>query len=256
MRFYWLGALIGSSLFSRTPPLVRLLGAVAGFFVERWIRQNAEGEAARRQAANELVVLRAISAMLAKIAKADGRISADEVRYCERLFDSLRLRGERRAFCIRVFQGAKADGRSVYEYADEFARVQDDVSIREIVYGVLWDLACVDGVVSPAEQTILENLVRHLRIDPRQYAWQRSRHGLSGGAAGSDAGGPDPYDLLGCRRGDSDETVRRAYREKAKRLHPDLLRQRGLSDELMRDANEQMARVNAAWDEIRRERGL
>lgn len=256
MRFYWIGALIGSSLLGRTPPFVRFLGAVAGFFVERWIRQAVDGGAARRRSANDLVVLRAISAMLAKIAKADGRISSDEVRYCERLFDSLGLRGERRAFCIRVFQGAKTDGRSVYEYADEFARAQPDVSVREIVYGVLWDLACVDGSVSQAEQAILEKLVRRLRIDPRQYAWQRARHGVAGGSADGGLGAPDPYDLLGCRRGDSDETVRRAYRERAKRLHPDLLRQKGLSDELMRDANEQMARVNAAWDEIKRERGL
>ncbi len=66
----------------------------------------------------------------------------------------------------------------------------------------------------------------------------------------------DPYATLGAFRDASDEDLRTAYREKAKRLHPDVLRAQGLSDELMRLASEEMARVNAAWAEIRKERGL
>ena len=50
--------------------------------------------------------------------------------------------------------------------------------------------------------------------------------------------------------------MRKAYREKAKKLHPDLLRAQGLPEDLLAKANEQMARVNAAWDEIRRARGM
>ena len=53
----------------------------------------------------------------------------------------------------------------------------------------------------------------------------------------------------------SDE-VRKAYRDKAKSLHPDILRAQGLSEELMGRANEQMAKINDAWAEIKRERGM
>ena len=61
---------------------------------------------------------------------------------------------------------------------------------------------------------------------------------------------------MGCTRGASDEDVKSAYREKAKQLHPDVLRAQGLSEELIAKANDQMARVNAAWAEIKRERGI
>lgn len=66
----------------------------------------------------------------------------------------------------------------------------------------------------------------------------------------------DPYAVLGCPPTATDEEVCAAYREKAKRLHPDTLRAQGIPDEIVAAANEQMAGVNAAWSAIRRQRNL
>ena len=66
----------------------------------------------------------------------------------------------------------------------------------------------------------------------------------------------DPYSVLGCSRDASDDEVAAAYREKAKRLHPDTVRAQGLSDEVVAGANDRMARVNAAWSAVRRQRNL
>ncbi len=65
-----------------------------------------------------------------------------------------------------------------------------------------------------------------------------------------------PYAVLGLPPTAGDAALRAAYHEKAKLLHPDALRARGLTDEQIARANEQMARLNAAWAEIRKERGL
>ena len=67
---------------------------------------------------------------------------------------------------------------------------------------------------------------------------------------------PDPYEVLGCSQSATDDELRRAYREKAKQLHPDVLRAQGLSDELISRASEQMARLNAAWATLRQKRRL
>jgi len=253
----WIGAAIGAFVgSSRGGLLGGIIGAVLGNWVEGKIRgdSSASASGARPGMREELVVLTAISAMLAKLAKADGHISMDEVRYCENVFTRLGLRGDKREFCIRTFRQAKNDGNSIYDYAASFASAQPDGDVRTVVYDILWDLACADGQLSPEEREILANIVRPLRIDPRLFAWHSARRG-AGGAAQTESRA-DPYEVLGVRRSMSNEELRTAYREKAKRLHPDILRAQGLSDELLGRANEQMSRINAAWDDIKKERGI
>lgn len=268
----WIGAGIGAFLgASRGGGLIGgLIGAILGDWVETKAREAVgkkpaagKGKTQRRGQfadGNELATLSALAAMLAKMAKADGRITSDEVRYCERVFNRVGLRGRKREYCIRVFRMAKDDPHSIFDYAYSYVLVQRDKHMREIVYETLWDLACSDGTLSSVEQDILWRIVDDLQIDPSHYEWQCRRRGIAGGSERSGSSPSetqqDPYAVIGCRRTDSDEVVRNAYREKAKQLHPDVLRSHGLSEELISKANAQMSRINAAWAEIRKERGL
>ena len=115
-----------------------------------------------------------------------------------------------------------------------------------------YDYASAEASV---ELLILRKITSYLRIEASNFAWECERRGVS---ACTDAPPTDanPYEVLGCDRHATDEEVKRAYREKAKQLHPDVLRAQGLSDELISKANDQMARINAAWSSIRQERGI
>ena len=262
-----LGASIGGILGGlRGSILGVIIGAAIGDWIENKVRgaSKSAGNGAGRQAGgSEFVVLGAIAAMMSKMAKADGVVTPSEIRHCERAFDRLGIGGEKREYCIRVFRRAKGDMHTIYEYADSFADTEPAQSVRDIVYDILWDVACADGAVSPEELAILERITVNLRIPRAQFLWQSARRGVGGrrgesrGAASSAASGaPDPYEVLGVGRGASDEEVRKAYRDKAKSLHPDILRAQGLPEELMGRANEQMAKINDAWAEIKRERGM
>ena len=261
----WLGAGIGAALGIRYGG--GLLGALAGAVLGNWVQGkiSAASRNERRQTGDgppppEVTVLTALAAMLAKMAKADGRVTADEIRFCEELFERLGLTGEKRRYCVETFRRAKQDAHSIYDYADAFVAAQEDASVRSIVYGILWDMADADGVISEDELRTLERLADHLRVGRDSYVWQCHRHGVGAGRqAGGSAEEPfaeDPYAVLGCARAATDEELRTAYRDRAKRLHPDMLRAQGLSEELVNRANGQMARLNAAWATIRKERGL
>ncbi|MBQ7188129.1 MAG: TerB family tellurite resistance protein [Kiritimatiellae bacterium] len=258
----WIGTGIGALLGSRNGGI---LGAIIGAVIGNWLEEKAkvlvkDSDSGQRPATEgELATLAAIAAMLAKLAKADGRITEDEIHFCERCFTRLGFFGEKREYCIRIFREAKNDGHTIYEYAQSFAAAQPNSRIREIVYGILWDLADADGVIAPEEMEILRQIVSFLRIDPSLFVWECRQRGCWDARSNSgqrETPESDPYEVLGCSRSATNEEVRKAYREKVKQLHPDVLRAQGLSDELIAKANDQMARLNAAWNEIKQQRGL
>ena len=61
----------------------------------------------------------------------------------------------------------------------------------------------------------------------------------------------DVYAVLGCNRYDPDSVIAAAYRRAAKRFHPDTV-----AKSTTCRATEAMARINAAWANIRKERRL
>lgn len=278
----WIGGVIGSFCGQRFGGMLgALAGAIVGSYLENQIRgaqvpktrrsrPASSAERERRSVENETVFLTAAGAMLAKLSKADGRVDETEIAAGERAFARLGLSADKREFCIRAFRAAKMDGHSIYEYAESFAGAVRATEMRILFYDILWDLACADGVVTPEEMDILQRIVSPLRVPQMLFFEERSRRLAGSGtgqtrdrrSSGRSSSAPrtpspdDPYEVLGCSRRASDDEVRRAYRALAKKLHPDLLRAQGLPEEMLRKANDRMARVNAAWEQVKRERGL
>ena len=273
----WVGGTIGFLVGSRFGALAGILGAAIGNKIGNFVSEgisNIAGESPRgkRPYANargrasshagsprerEIIFLTAAGAMLAKLAKADGHIDESEIAAAEQAFVRLKLTPANRAICIRAFRAAKADYHTIFDYAESFAAVARGVVMRELMYDILWDVACADGEVSASERRILEMIVTQLRIRPSRFAEECHRRLNSRQSSRrSYSYEPSPYDILGCDSDATDDELRRAYRAQAKKHHPDLLRAQGLPEEMVARATEQMARINNAWEEIKRARGI
>lgn len=254
----WIGGVFGG-------PLGALLGAAFGHQVEKHLR----GETAARRTATftpyrelsarrrSMIFCASAAAMLAKMAKADGRISRDEIAGVEAAFARLGFTSLARDYAINVFRKAKDDAHTIYQYADEFAAAVESVEVRELFYEILWDIACADGTVSEAERAILQRMPRALRIRADWYVFfSQQRLGAGSRRVAPQDGLREAYAVLGAAATDSAEDLKRKYRALAKKNHPDALRAQGLPDELVGKATERMGRINAAWATVRAARGL
>ena len=256
-----LGALIGAMVGSHFEDKGKEKAAAGG-----WGSRGGETFGHDRQSA---AIIGAMAAMLAKLSKADGRVSEDEIDCCEGIYRRYGLDREQREYAIRVFRAAKLDSHTIYDYADDFAESVRDIDSRMMFYDMLWDLACADGIVDPAEQEMLRGICSHLRIPQGLFAQQaRTRlrgwrdDGGSGGSSGrggrssSTTSLDEAYEMLGVSPSAGVDELKKAYREKAKRFHPDVLRSQGASEAIIEKANRQMARINEAWSEIRKARNI
>ena len=65
----------------------------------------------------------------------------------------------------------------------------------------------------------------------------------------------DPYKILGVNRDDSDDVIRKKWIELNKEHHPDNLISKGLPQEFIDQANQELSSINLAYDKIKKQRG-
>ena len=129
----------------------------------------------------------------------------------------------------------------------------DNRGMLEDVLAALFVIARADGAVNGHELDFLARTHRSFRLD--EAAWNRVR-GFSPRQPAAAPDEPDAYTVLGVSRSTSAEEIRAAWRQLMRENHPDSLAARGVPAEFITRANEKVARINAAWDRIKRERGL
>ncbi len=221
-------------------PIGALIGALAGhFLIDREMPSLSPGEAPG------VVFTIAMIALAAKMAKADGTVTDDEVETFHRLF---RVSPQEKASVDRVFRLAQQDTAGFEAYASQIAKMlAGNPALLEDILDGLFEIAKADGVFHPGEQAFLERVADIFGFSPNEYRRIRAAH------IGPDKG--DPYVILGVEFAASDVEVKATYRLLVRENHPDRLIGRGVPEEFVRLATEKLAAINAAYDRIGRERG-
>jgi DnaJ like chaperone protein len=184
---------------------------------------------------------------LAKMAKADGKVTADEIRVVEQVIRQLGYSPKLRDAAIDIFRKAKDDAHTAEDYLRQLASVvRFNHQIGMTFLSALHAVAQADGFIHPNERDILLQAERAFRL----------RAGTVDALLGTSSAGKveDAYNVLDVSPDMSDAEIKKVYREKCIELHPDKLASKGLPDEFMKFANEQLAKVNAAYDIIKEAR--
>lgn len=186
--------------------------------------------------------------LAAKLARCDGPVKRSEIDAFKRNF---RIPPESEREVGRLFDQARDNPDQFRPYAEQLgAAFADNRERLETALFGLFAIARADGAVNRDEQSFLEAVQLAFGLD--RHAFDRA----SGAAPPINPGEPDPYAVLGVSPKTDDKALRDAWRQLMRDNHPDRLTAQGLPEAAVAEASDKVARINAAWDRIKRERGL
>ena len=232
------------SIWARISEFLTTVPAAALSSVIEAIRTVLSGDPQlRRRVAFSIAMI----ALSAKMAKADGVVTQDEIRAFRQIFivppDQVRNVG-------RLFDLAKQDVAGFEAYAERLAGLcredQPDCTLLEDILDGLLHIAAADGVVHERELAFLRRVSEIFAVGEARFAAILSRHGVTGEI--------DPWRVLGLELGAPFDQVKAQYRRMAAENHPDRLIARGVPEEFLAIANRRLAAINAAYEMIERSR--
>lgn len=184
----------------------------------------------------------AVIALSAKMAKADGLVTRDEVTAFREVFQ---ISPEEEANAARVFNLARQDVAGFEDYARRIRGMfrEENEAICDLMEG-LFHIAMADGTYHPAEDVFLQRVAEILEMDAQRFRRLKARF-VPGEA-------PDPYEVLGVPQDASSEEIRAAWRAAVREAHPDRMMSRGVPPEAIKLAERRLQDVNRAWEEIGR----
>lgn len=182
----------------------------------------------------------AVIALAAKMAKADGRVTRDEVTAFREVF-TIPPAEERNA--ARVFNLARTDVAGFEEYARKIRSMFRGQSgtLCDLMEGLFY-IAMADGEYHPNEEAFLRRVAEIFGLEERQFRALKVRFV-------PDAE-PDPWAVLGLPPTATVEEAHAAWRQLVRETHPDAMIARGLPEEAVKLAEKRLVAINRAWEEI------
>lgn len=233
------------SVWSRIAEFLSQAPAAAFSGIVESLRTFFEGDpATRRRVAFSIAMI----ALSAKMARADGIVTQDEVRAFHQLFE---VPDSEMRNVNRLFHLAQQDVAGFEYYAESMARLcgsgQPNCAVLEDILDGLFHIAKADGLVHERELEFLRRVAEKFSIEDAHFEQIASRHAV--------LGTDNPYRVLGVQADAPFSEVRRRYRQLVAENHPDRLIARGVPEEFVAIANSRLAAINGAYEAIeRRER--
>ncbi|WP_299792091.1 molecular chaperone DjiA [uncultured Marivita sp.] len=182
----------------------------------------------------------AVIALSAKMAKADGLVTRDEVMAFREVFHIPR---EDEDGAARVFNLARQDVAGFEEYAKRIRAMfgEDQGTLCDLMEG-LFHIAMADGSYHPGEDAFLLRVAEIFELPEGSFRRLKSRF-----VPDAD---PDPYDVLGVDPDTPLDEIRATWRQLVRDSHPDRMIARGVPEEAVKLSERRLIDINHAWEQI------
>ena len=231
------GSLIGGFVgFSFAGPIGALIGSIVGGRISSARRSSFQ----RSFAPPQQIFAIALIILTAKLAKADGHVSKEELVAIK---DKLKIPEHEINQVEKIFNKAKEDPLGYEPYAQQIAQIyKSNPAVLDEVINILFYIAEADSNVSNSEIAMIKNIAKIFGLSDSQF------EGIKESRKSSDK--LNPYVVLGCDPNDDFTTIRKKYLLLSKEHHPDILMNKGVPQEVIEESKKKMRAINSAFDQI------
>ena len=256
------GGLIGFTFKSK---LLLFIGVILGFFFDSfrlegglrtklklgpilnfWSKINPLKLALRSQEARDVSFVQSMAGLAAKISKADGAVSENEIRTFKKLFNT-----DKNPKIARIFNEAKQTTAGYQAYAKQLKILsRDNLDMKESIIENLFKIAIVDGEILGEEKDMLEDIANIIELPQGNYTIIKDRFIFKP----VNNSLQDFYEILGIFYNASDKEIKRRWKELINQYHPDLAQAKGATAQEIEACTLKMAEINNAYEHIMKSR--
>jgi DnaJ like chaperone protein len=198
-------------------------------------------------------------ALVAKVAKADGRVSELEAQLIGMMFDDISgvfvEKDKARGILKEIFNEEKENSDNVKEVAQSLNKlVGRNILKRRKYLEFLVQLAFVDSGVGKDEDKVLRTIVHELNLPINIYEDMLSRFEHMKSGQTQKMGLEKAYEVLGVSQSDDMNTIKKAYRKLVKEYHPDIIKSQDKDEAYIEEATAKTQEINEAYKVIKETR--
>ena len=264
--FYW-GKVIGACFgYLLAGPIGALLGIIVGSIFDKGLDQSFRDPLGlnKRTQETQALFFKITFQLMGHIAKADGRVSEQEIQSASIIMRQMRLNEAQRRQAIEYFNQGKA------------AQFDSSAALNELINGchqqrmllrmfveIQFQAASAEGQISPKKFTILQAICQRLGFEPmfNQYRYRQQHYQHQGQQQYSN--GPSPqtqlanaYNTLEIKESASPGEIKKTYRKLMSQHHPDKLIAKGLPETMIKMATDKTQQIQKAYELIKSARGF
>ena len=219
------------------------LGAIIGFAIGSAFGNSSNTEEYIGGTTQQRDFNVSLLVLSAAVMKADGSVKKSELDYVKRFF--LSNFGQERAekYILMLREILKQDIQ-IYDVSQQVGRFMDYSSKLQLLH-YLFGIASADGTTHENEVDVISVISKYMGISSSDFQSIKAMFVQQVDSA---------YKILGIDANATDDDVKKAYREMAKKYHPDKVAY--LGDDVRKSAEQKLQEVNEAYDKIRKQRGF